>query len=178
MLTNWYALPAFRTWMTEQKLAPNAVGIICTYGAQRDLMHQHLLRSPVGHLIGKHVKVGTVDSYQGKENPIVILSLVRHNRDGNWENGAKTIREGFLVSPNRINVAASRAMDRLVIVGAHRRWRADGPLGNLVETFARRSEEGAARVIGIDQVLGEKKSGDAAAARKSQASGSKGAKHG
>jgi AAA domain len=156
MLTSWYAQAPFRTWMTEQTDAPIAVGVICTYGAQRDLMHQHLLRSPIGHLLGKHVKVGTVDSYQGKENPIVILSLVRHNRDGAWEEGAKTIKEGFLASPNRINVAASRAMDRLLIVGAHRRWRTDSPLGHVVAAFGRRVDDGSARVIEVEEVLGQK----------------------
>jgi hypothetical protein len=108
MLSACYAQESFRQWMMEQSNAPIAVGVICTYAAQRDLVHQHLLRSPLGHLLGKQIKVGTVDSYQGKENPIVILSLVRHNRDGIWEKGAKTIREGFLASPNRINVAVSR----------------------------------------------------------------------
>jgi superfamily I DNA and/or RNA helicase len=120
----------------------------------------------LGHLLGRQVKVGTVDSYQGKENPIVVLSLVRHNRDGIWENGSKTIREGFLASPNRINVAASRAMDRLMIVGAYERWRTDSPMGRVVEAFGRREQESAARVIKIDQVLGPRRDKAPAAAPK------------
>ena len=140
--------------MMEQSSAPIAIGVICTYAAQRDLMHQQLLRSPLGPLLGKQIKVGTVDSYQGKENPIVILSLVRHNRDGIWEKGAKTIREGFLASPNRINGAASRAMDRLVIVGAYRWWRTDSPMGRVVEAFGRQEQEGTSRIIDVDQILG------------------------
>ena len=39
------------------------------------------------------VKVNTVDSYQGKENHIVVLSTVRRNVQQN---------AGFLRSPNRI----------------------------------------------------------------------------
>jgi serine/threonine protein kinase len=154
MLSDWYAHESFRRWMMTQTIAPVAIGVICTYAAQRDLLHQHILRSPLGHLLGKSVKVGTVDSYQGKENPIVILSLVRHNREGLWETGLKTIKEGFLASPNRINVAASRAKDRLVIVGAYHRWRTDGPMGHLVKAFARQEQRGAANIISADQVLG------------------------
>ncbi|TIQ53427.1 MAG: hypothetical protein E5X61_08405, partial [Mesorhizobium sp.] len=55
------------------------------------------------------IKVDTVDSYQGKENRIVIVSLVRSNERG---------QIGFLNTENRINVAVSRAMDRLILVGA------------------------------------------------------------
>lgn len=154
MLNRWHSHEGFRTWMMEQSIAPISVGVICTYAAQRDLIHQQLLRSPLGHLLGKQLKVGTVDSYQGKENPIVILSLVRNNRDGGWQGGAKTIREGFLASPNRINVAVSRAKDRLLIVGAQERWRTDGPMGRMVESFRRREQNGEARVIAVEEALG------------------------
>jgi superfamily I DNA and/or RNA helicase len=54
-------------------------------------------------------KVDTVDAYQGKQNRIVVLSLVRNNPERNM---------GHVRSKNRINVALSRAMDRLVIIGS------------------------------------------------------------
>lgn len=82
LLSDWCAQEPFRKWMIEQTVAPIPVGVICTCGAQRDLMHEHLLRSPLGYLLGKQLKGGMVDSYQGQENSIVILSLVRHNPDG------------------------------------------------------------------------------------------------
>src|SRR5690606_14911473 len=59
------------------------------------------------------VKIDTVDSYQGKENRIIILSITRNSEDN---------KIGFMKMPNRINVALSRAMDRLVIFGASRLW--------------------------------------------------------
>ena len=68
--------------------------------------------------VRKSIKIDTVGSYQGKENPIVVLFLVRNNAAGSSECGAATIREGFLSRENRVNVAASRAMDRLLIVDA------------------------------------------------------------
>lgn len=48
------------------------------------------------------VKITTVDNFQGEESRIVILSLVRSNRDG---------KIGFLSATNRICVALSRAKE-------------------------------------------------------------------
>lgn len=56
-----------------------------------------------------HFKVATVDSYQGEENEIVLLSLVRNNpRD-----------IGFLSIENRVCVALSRARRGFYIFGNH-----------------------------------------------------------
>lgn len=87
------------------------------------------------------VKVGTVDSYQGKENRIIILSLVRNNPKG---------VEGFVSNPNRLNVAMSRAMDRLVIVGSCRMWSVDNtgsPLGKVCREVLTLSQDGFAHVV-------------------------------
>lgn len=54
-----------------------------------------------------HFKVATVDSYQGEENEVVILSLVRNN--------ASDI--GFLKIDNRVCVALSRARRGFYIFG-------------------------------------------------------------
>ena len=51
------------------------------------------------------VELCTVDRYQGHEADIVILSFVR------------TDRAGFLNSPNRLNVAITRARYQLVLIG-------------------------------------------------------------
>ena len=56
---------------------------------------------------------GTVDSFQGKEFDIVIISCVRSNGRDNAKAAV-----GFLSnSPNRINVALSRAKRLLVLIG-------------------------------------------------------------
>ena len=60
------------------------------------------------------IKVDTIDSYQGSENRIILLSLVRHNDKKNI---------GFMNDNARVNVALSRAKERLVIVGAGDMWR-------------------------------------------------------
>ena len=82
------------------------------------------------------VKIDTVDSYQGKENRIIILSLTRSDKHQS---------PGFLRAPNRINVALSRAMDRLLIVGSSQMWQSknkDLPLGR-VASFMEEKGEGA-----------------------------------
>jgi serine/threonine protein kinase len=90
------------------------IGVICMYADQKrlliKLMSEQDWATGVRHLI----KIDTVDSYQGKENRIIILSATRHNPH---------FDQGFLRSPERINVAISRAMDRLIIVGAAKMWR-------------------------------------------------------
>ena len=92
--------------------------------------------NPALYLLDQYLRVGTVDSYQGKENPVIVLSLSATMTTKHLQR-LKRIREGFLSSPNRINVAASRAMDRLVIVGARRRWIDGSHVGRLVNAFAR-----------------------------------------
>ncbi|MCG6145242.1 AAA domain-containing protein [Leptospira bandrabouensis] len=50
----------------------------------------------------------TIDSFQGRESEIVILSLVRSNSDGEI---------GFLLNPKRLNVALTRAKSHLILIG-------------------------------------------------------------
>lgn len=91
------------------------IGIICMYGEQV----RHLIREINGvawarTLLEKGViKVDTVDSYQGKENDIVIVSLVRSNSKGS---------QGYVASENRANVALSRAKEALFIIGNSEMW--------------------------------------------------------
>lgn len=57
--------------------------------------------------------VSTIDSFQGREARIVVLSLVRDTP----KTGSPTASIGHLAEPARANVALSRARDLLVIVG-------------------------------------------------------------
>jgi superfamily I DNA and/or RNA helicase len=62
------------------------------------------------------LRIGSVDSFQGKEFDIVILSTVRSNNiNRNHDNFKKVF--GFLTLENRLNVAFSRAQKLLIVVG-------------------------------------------------------------
>ncbi|KAH8998206.1 hypothetical protein EDB86DRAFT_3148849 [Lactarius hatsudake] len=63
--------------------------------------------------VAHRIRIGTVDTFQGQEAKIVIISLVRNS--GTFEEGQASI--GFLKSSNRINVALSRAKHGLYILG-------------------------------------------------------------
>ena len=103
-----------------------AIGVICMYGEQKRLLRQQFKEIVWSDKFKSLVKIDTVDSYQGKENRIIIVSVTRFD---------KRLSPGFLRLPNRINVALSRAMDRLLIVGAADMWRSKNqhlPLGRVV----------------------------------------------
>ncbi len=59
-------------------------------------------------LLPKELLISTIDSFQGQEKEIVIISLVRSNLEG-------TI--GFLKDYRRMNVALTRAKEQLFVIG-------------------------------------------------------------
>ncbi|MBN7283994.1 MULTISPECIES: AAA domain-containing protein [Vibrio] len=109
---------------------PHPIGIITMYRAQKYEIETQLNQAEWMGPLRDLIRIDTVDSYQGQENKIIILSLVRDNQ--------KAI-EGFLRDGPRINVAISRAQERLVILGASRMWRKDNndsALGAVYEYIA------------------------------------------
>ena len=71
------------------------------------------------------VTVTTVDNYQGEENDIILLSLVRSNHEG---------QIGFLKTDNRVCVALSRARHALIAIGNFVQLAEHSPLWrNIVE---------------------------------------------
>ena len=102
------------------------IGVICMYAEQKRLIRQKFNQGIWSDGFRELVKIDTVDSYQGKENRIIILSLTRSDKQKS---------PGFLRTPNRINVAMSRAMDRLLIIGNAEMWKThnkDKPLGQVI----------------------------------------------
>ena len=132
---------------TSRKGHEVPIGIICFYAKQRDAIDR-LLSEEVGLAERRRwVKVDTVDGYQGKENRIIILSTVRNNPRG---------VVGFLRSPNRINVAMSRAMERLIIVGSKSMWAGKNqgfPLGRVLSKIEALKLEGGASVHSAEEFL-------------------------
>ena len=97
---------AFFVYLYQNGTMPSDITILTFYNGQRKLILRKLRSQPT--LQGKHFKVVTVDSYQGEENAIVLLSLVRSNEKRNI---------GFLGIENRICVALSRAQRGFYIFG-------------------------------------------------------------
>ncbi len=62
--------------------------------------------------LGKRARVGTVDKFQGQEAPVVIHSLTASDGD------AAPRGLGFLLEPNQLNVAISRAQCLSIVVGS------------------------------------------------------------
>jgi len=89
------------------------IGVICMYSAQKAKLEQGFVQRPWEGDFRRLVRIDTVDSYQGKENAIVVVSLVRNNPEHDV---------GHVGAPNRCNVAFSRAKERLVVVGARPMW--------------------------------------------------------
>jgi superfamily I DNA and/or RNA helicase len=123
------------------------IGVICMYSKQRFIIDKLKAEAPwLDSTSRRLIKVDTVDSYQGKENRIIILSTVRNNNRGNI---------GFLRSPNRINVAISRAMERLFIVGSRPLWQgrnSDTPLGQVLQCTEQLATENRALILSAEQL--------------------------
>lgn len=75
------------------------LAVISPYSAQVAMIEEN---------IDKSIRVSTIDSFQGQEKPIIILSLVRSNSNG---------QIGFLKDYRRMNVAMTRAKEKLIIIG-------------------------------------------------------------
>ncbi|KAJ2905660.1 hypothetical protein MKZ38_004735 [Zalerion maritima] len=79
------------------------------------LTYYNAQRKKITSLLRKHrrdIKVSTVDSYQGEENDIVVLSLVRSNIAAPYSD------IGFLKEENRAVVACSRARCGFFVFGS------------------------------------------------------------
>jgi len=119
------------------------IGIICTYSAQKNYLYKKLSEEEWFGIAKESnlIKVDTVDSYQGKENRIIILSLVRNNHEK---------KQGFLREDERINVSLSRAMDGLFIVGASRMWSdatQEFPLNRVVDFIQNNATDMQYRIV-------------------------------
>lgn len=130
-----------------QLLPPKmSVGVITFYAAQRDAIYEALSkhsitdRTQLGWGVSpdyasneecpERLRIGTVDSFQGKEFDVVLLSTVRCNRNKvptlHNENDPEEIetfekeasgKYGHLRSTNRLNVAMSRQRRFLLAIG-------------------------------------------------------------
>jgi hypothetical protein len=100
------------------------LGVITFYKAQARMIQDKVQKIFPG------VKVNTVDSFQGDENDLIIISCVRSNASGNI---------GFVNDFRRLNVALTRAKHGLMVLGnAATLQSREGDLGLLVRDAAAR----------------------------------------
>jgi hypothetical protein len=98
-----------------------SIGVIAMYAEQRELLRRLLGRERRPG--DRAIEVETVDAFEGREQDVVVVSLVRANQRAS---------AGFLAVEERLNVAVSRARRLLILVGDTSTLR-KGRLGDLVD---------------------------------------------
>lgn len=94
--------------LVESGVSPNYIAIISPYSAQVKLLEQMIV-GDVDYLeASKLPEINSVDAFQGREQEVVIVSLVRSNAE---------CEIGFLSDTRRMNVALTRARRKLIVIG-------------------------------------------------------------
>lgn len=83
-------------YLVLQGYRPDQITVLTTYKGQMFLLRGEMRQLPSC----EGVRISCVDDYQGEENDIILVSLVRSNEEGNV---------GFVKIDNRICVTLSRA---------------------------------------------------------------------
>ena len=107
-----------REWVPAAGAEPRPLAaedciVVAAYNAQVDCVREALIAAGMADSSGAGVRVGTVDKFQGQEAAVVLVSLASSRVDSG--RGA-----GFVLSPNRLNVAVSRGQWQAVLV--HSPW--------------------------------------------------------
>jgi helicase required for RNAi-mediated heterochromatin assembly 1 len=97
----------FVNGLLSNGVEPRQITVLTFYNGQRRLLTREL-KKVEGVVAEARIKVVTVDSYQGEENDIIVLSLVRNNCIN---------QVGFLNVANRVCVALSRARQGFFMFG-------------------------------------------------------------
>lgn len=87
---------------------PFSLGIITPYRAQVNFLREELKQYPNLSQIADRIDIHTVDSFQGQERDVIAISMVRSNDSG---------AIGFLADTRRMNVAMTRARQKLIMIG-------------------------------------------------------------
>lgn len=85
---------------------PSEITVLCAYRGQIREINDSFKSSNVAEMA--EIKVTTIDAFQGQENNIILVSLVRSNAEN---------KIGYLTQKNRVCVAISRARCGLYLFG-------------------------------------------------------------
>lgn len=125
-LQNEGELEIVKKLIEQESLDPSGTAFISPYAGQVAAAKEVL---PVS------MRISTVDSFQGQEKETIIVSLVRSNDDGDI---------GFLKDYRRMNVAITRAKERLFVIGDSATIGAD-PFYNAFLTYI--EQQGSYRTV-------------------------------
>ena len=100
-------------YLLKQNYSAEKITILVAYGGQLLLMKKTVSELAKSTTISSHpdlekVRITPIDNYQGEENDIILLSLVRSNSFNSI---------GFLATSNRVCVAMSRAKKGFYLIG-------------------------------------------------------------
>ncbi|XP_057665488.1 probable helicase senataxin [Diorhabda carinulata] len=101
-----------------------SIGIITPYRAQKEMIMKGIAEAMLNSKVS--ITVNTVDSFQGMENDIIIISCVRYSSNC------------FLANEQRLNVALTRAKQALYIIGNYSLFKQCRPLYDLREDAKKR----------------------------------------
>ncbi|CAH1975610.1 unnamed protein product [Acanthoscelides obtectus] len=96
----------FAEYLLQNGYKPEEITILSAYLGQVTTLHRK--RRSCSHPGMQQIPIKSVDDYQGEENKIILLSLVRNNEES---------KIGFLSNEKRVCVALSRAREGLYIMG-------------------------------------------------------------
>ncbi len=108
-------------YLQKEKIEPSSIGIISPYKAQTKEIKKKI----------KDIEVHTVDGFQGREKDLIIISLVRSNKNKNI---------GFLSEEKRLNVSLTRAKKHLVIIGDRKTFNENKIFNELWEFIERKGK--------------------------------------
>lgn len=101
-LVEFYIRKILSDGINERSVEQNAIGVISPYKKQCIKVKQMCQRHG-----WNEIDVGSVEAFQGREKPIMILTTVRSGATG----------VGFLSNVKRLNVALTRAKALLIVIG-------------------------------------------------------------
>ena len=137
VLKNSEGKSEFDNWLSNKSQEEKQIGLISFYGKQINYIEQMLVQNHTDLYKGKGkindkenlIRLSTVDRFQGMERNIIIVSMVRSNKIAAFQGQQPDynlypvlgypaqVSLGFAESPNRLNVALSRAKRLLIVVG-------------------------------------------------------------
>ena len=128
-------LATVRDLVSEFGVAAADIGVIALYRVQVERLKAAAKADEAGAF--SELQISSVDAFQGAEKQVIVLSTVSSSM------------RSFIESPNRLNVALSRARHHLIVVGNGAAL-ARSSLWNYVQQVAMDSDAGFVRVGAVD----------------------------